>query len=216
MRVTIESRVDAESTITMFWDMYRTAFEPLATLAATKQIMSAHEFRALMAEPSVLKFVGWDRNGDPAAMLILATDLRFVPWINPEFYEARYPEHAARSAIFYTLAALVRPNARGSLWFRAVLLEAIKYIAARRAVACIDCCQYNVVDVQIPRLVTRLSESVAEVESGHVDTQNYFTYVYAGLKGHVAPPAQIDLTGDLRSTADLDLTDAATSEGVRR
>jgi hypothetical protein len=166
---------------------------PSSSGAASTPLRATRSRRGLQ---TVLKFVGWDRNGDPAAMLILATDLRHVSWISQEFYESRYPEQAARKAIFYVVAALVRPTARGSLWFRAVLLESIKYAASRRGVGCIDCCQHNVENVQIPRIVDRLSASVAEVEPQEIDTQSYFAYVYHGLKEHLARPAVIDITDD--------------------
>jgi hypothetical protein len=209
MRVTIETTIGDERTIAEFWSMYQTAFAPLARVAATKQTMTEVEFRSLMAEETVLKFVGWDRNGDPAAMLILATDLRHVSWISQEFYESRYPEQAARKAIFYVVAALVRPTARGSLWFRAVLLESIKYAASRRGVGCIDCCQHNVENVQIPRIVDRLSASVAEVEPQEIDTQSYYAYVYHGLKEHLARPAIIDITDDAVRRAEASARSAA-------
>jgi hypothetical protein len=214
MRVTIETTIGEEATIAEFWSMYQTAFAPLATVAATKQTLSEPEFRALMAEETVLKFVGWDRNGDAAAMLILATDLAHVSWISRDFYEARYPEQAARKAIYYVVAALVRPTARGSLWFRAVLLESIKYAASNRGVGCIDCCHHNVANVQIPRIVDALSASVAEVEPQEIDRQTYFAYVYHGLKAELAEPATIDLTTSAGDGAELGARRA--SEGAHR
>jgi hypothetical protein len=202
MRVTIETCVADEATVAEFWAMYDTAFAPLETLAAARQTLSEAEFRALMAEESVLKFVGWDRHGQPNAILILATDLTHVSWISAGFYEARFPEQAARGAIYYVVAALVRPTARGSLWFRAVLLESIKFAARNHGVGCIDCCHHNVDNVQIPRIVDSLSAQVAEVEPQRVDTQSYYAYVYSGLKAD-GPPASIDLRDSVvASTAD--------------
>jgi hypothetical protein len=205
MRVTIESVVSDDATIAEFWGMYQTAFAPLATMAATKQTMTEAEFRGLMAEESVLKFVGWDRNGDPAAMMVLATDLAHVSWINPEFFAARFPEQAARGAIYYTMAALVRPTARGSLWYRAVLHEVVKFSARNLAVTCLDCCYHNVVNVQIPRIAQVLSASVAEVESHELDTQTFFAVEFHSVKDHLPPQRAIDLT-NRSAPAEIDLT----------
>ncbi len=208
MRVTIESQLSDEATIAEFWDMYQESFAPLATLAATKQSMSADEFRALMVDETVLKFVGWDRNGDPAAMMLVATDLGAVSWINREYFETRWPEHAARGAIYYTMAALVRPTARGSLWFRAVLLELIKFSAVNRGVTALDCCRHNVENVQIPRIARVLSASVAELDYHELDTQAYFAYEFQGLKEHLTRPRAVDLR------AEIDLTDHAAGHAV--
>jgi hypothetical protein len=208
MRVTIESELSDEATIAEFWDMYQESFAPLATLAATKQTMSEDEFRALMVDETVLKFVGWDRNGDPAAVMIVATDLSAVSWINREYFETRWPEHAERGAIYYTMAALVRPTARGSLWFRAVLLELIKFSAVNRGVTALDCCRHNVENVQIPRIAKVLSASVADLEYHELDTQTYFAYEFHGLKEHLTRPRAIDLRPA------IDLTDHATDQAA--
>ncbi|MFP3905724.1 MAG: hypothetical protein ACLFWR_01725 [Acidimicrobiales bacterium] len=203
MSVTIETTVDDPVVVEQFLDLYRSAFAPLDSLAAARQSLTDDEFRDEMREESVLKFVGWDRQGTPVAMCMLATDLSKLPWISPAFWQQRYPEQFARNAIFYVGAVLVSPSVKGSLWFRRLLLATVRHAASHHGVGALDVCRYNAEEINLPRIVAEVSAAVAEVEFEHVDTQSYYAYVYDGLKTKTktSAPAEIDLRDPVHSTA---------------
>lgn len=201
MRVTIETTVDDIGTIEGFLDLYRDAFAPLAVQAAGRQSLTDDEFRAEMAEESVLKFVGWDRHDTPVALALVATDLSHVPWISPAFWIDRYPDHAARGAIWYYGALLVDPTAKGGFWTRRLMVEMARHTAIHRAVAAFDCCRFNVEDVKVPQMVAEISNRLAHSSGGLVDTQSYYAFVFDGLRDEI----------DLRA-ADASILVADTSE----
>lgn len=200
MRVTIETVID-ETTTEQFLELYRAAFDPLETLAAGRQALTDDEFRHEMCDETVLKFVGWDRRERPVAMAVISTDLDSVPWISPAFWRERYPEHAARGAIFYFGALLVSPTVRGGPWAHRMLTETVKFTGRNRAVAAFDCCQHNVESVELPRLIAEVSHRLAITETQQVDAQVYFAYVLHGLKDAPAgleAPVEIDLRGAVK------------------
>ncbi len=193
MRVTIETVID-ESTTEQFLELYRAAFDPLEGLAAGRQALTDDEFREEMRLETVLKFIGWDRRGRPVAMVVIATDLDVVPWVSPRFWRERYPEQAARNAIYYFGALLVSPTVRGGPWAHRMLSETVKFTARNHAVAAFDCCAFNVDTVQLPKMIAAVAESLSFVDTEKVDEQVYYAYVTHGLREpEVAGIAEIDL-----------------------
>jgi hypothetical protein len=184
VRVTIETIVD-DDTAVRFLDLYRHSFAPLEGLAAARQSLTDDEFLAEMRDETVLKFIGWDRRERPAAMVVINTDLDTVPWVSPEFWRRRYPEQAARGAIFYFGALLVSPDVRGGPWAHRMLAETVRYTARHHAVAAFDCCQHNVDEVQLPRMIAEVANALSFVETERVDTQAYYAYVTHGLRDEI-------------------------------
>jgi hypothetical protein len=196
VRVTIETVVDDETT-EKFLVLYRAAFDPLDGLAAARQSLTDDEFRAEMLLPTVLKFIGWDRRERPVAMVVINTDLDTVPWISPSFWRQRYPEQAARSAIYYFGALLVSPDVRGGPWAHRMLSETVRHTARNHAVAAFDCCQHNVDEVQLPRMIAEVARSLSYVDTEQVDAQAYFAYVTHGLRDEIDlrdRPAEVEVT----------------------
>jgi hypothetical protein len=195
MKVTIEKVLDDPVVVEEFLELYRSAFDPLDTVAAGRQALTDDEFRADMGDESVLKFVGRDRDGRPVALCLLATDVSKLPWLSPAFWQQRYPEQFARNAIFYVGAILVSPRVRGGLWFHRLLTETIGHAASHRGVGALDVCRYNAEHLDLPGIVAKVSASMADVECEQVDVQTYHAYVYSGLKPKAARRrlAEIDL-----------------------
>lgn len=180
MRVTTETVIDA-STTERFLELYRAAFDPLVPLAAARQSLTDDEFREEMVDPSVLKYVGWDDSGAPVALVMIATDLTRVPWISPEFWERRYPDHYRRGAIHYYGALLVSPQVRGGPWAVRMLTEATRFTAGLPGIAAFDCCRYNVDEVHLPELIASIGKRICRFETVEVDVQRYYAYVSHGL-----------------------------------
>jgi hypothetical protein len=181
VRVTIEYVVDDDTT-ERFLALYRAAFDPLEGVAAARQSLTDDEFRDEMRLKSVLKFIGWDRRERPVAMVVINTDLDSVPWVSPAFWRRRYPEQAARGAIYYFGALLVSPDVRGGPWAHRMLAETVRHTARNHAVAAFDCCQHNVDEVQLPRMIAEVARSLSYVDAEQVDSQAYFAYVTHGLR----------------------------------
>jgi hypothetical protein len=129
-QVTVLTVLD-EPTARMFWELYVTAFGPLRTRAAQRQVLHEDEFYEEMNDPRVWKYVVYDSSGQPVGLSTLTKHLDAITWISPEYYAARYPQHYARQAVYYLGFALVAKGARHLSSF-ATMIEAIAAAGHRR------------------------------------------------------------------------------------
>jgi hypothetical protein len=164
-----------------FLDIYRSAFLSLERLAPARQALTDDEFMMEMRDERVLKFVCKDRAEDTVALGFMAADLSVVPWISPPYYEARFPDHFARGAIYYFGSLLVRPDRQGGSWATMLLTEMSKRVMADSAIAAFDCCAYNVRVLRLPELIATVGQRLGTVETVELDSQQYFAYLFSEL-----------------------------------
>lgn len=181
MKITVETSLTPDIT-ERFLAVYRAAFAPLEILSAGRQSLTDDEFRADMVEPSVMKYMGWTRRGEPVAMLTVSTDLDHVPWISPPYWRHHYPEHAARNAIWYVGSFLVSPEVKGGPWMWRLASEVATRCATEKVVVGYDCCKYNTDIVKLPQMLADICHGLANVDTDLVDVQNYYAFVFDGLR----------------------------------
>lgn len=162
----------------VFLGVYRDAFDPLALLSPARQALNDEEFLAAMEDESVVKFVGWDREDEPCAMAVMATDLSVVPWINAPYFAARFPDHHRRGAIYYFHALLVRRQSQGGPWARLLLEELTRMMAREGAVAAFDSCSHTVEVTRLPEMIARVAGRLCVLDPIELDRQHYYAYVY--------------------------------------
>lgn len=189
--ITIETRLDGDTT-EMFRQVYRAGFDPLAPMAAGRQALTDEEFRAEMVNPAVLKFLGRDADSRAVALLTVSTDLHQMAWLSPAFYEQRFPDHAARQAIFYVGSLVVHPEASGGSWMRKLTAAMSRYANERSGIVAFDCCQHNI-DSGFPRHLEWIAQRVGSAELQVVDTQQYYAYIFPGPEPTSPEPTALDL-----------------------
>lgn len=172
LRVTAEDVVTGELT-TKFQRLYLTAFAPLRTRAAARQVLTDAEFIEEMADPRISKIVAW-RDGIAVGMLTVTTELSTVPWISPEFYAARYPDAAARNAIHYFGFTLVDAAHASSGVLAALLEPLLVRIADEGGICAYDVCAFNVQTIDLPSKLVTILDRLGEHRTETVDTQSYF------------------------------------------
>jgi hypothetical protein len=174
MKITIERALDPAH-VERVYGFYRAAFEPLVARAAAKHVLSPGEFAGEMADARIDKYVAWDADGRPGTLACLTTDLTAVPWIEPGYYAARYPEHVAQGRLYY-LGYLVADPA-GQIRAGSVITEMIiERCTTERAVLAWDVCAYNArrgMGIRAARL-PRTHGVAPEV----LDTQTYYSVVF--------------------------------------
>lgn len=205
----METTLD-EATTEEFLAVYRESFAELDDKAAARQSLTDDEFRDEMHTERVLKFVAWDAAARPVALAFVATDLEVVPWVSPQYYALKYPEHFARSVIFYFGALLVRPGDRGGVISYALLKELTRFVAANGGIAAFDCCQFNHDAVGLPDLIGAVASEVCEVDRQEIDTQRYYAYVAGDMRaGYGTDPLpsikDIGVSATTDDTVDIDL-----------
>ncbi|MCW2810742.1 MAG: hypothetical protein JWP61_1200 [Friedmanniella sp.] len=185
MRLTVQRVVDPEVAASLY-PTYLHAYEALRTRAAARHVLTAAEFAAEMSDPRIEKFVVWgDEDAGPVALTTLTDDVTAVPWASPEFYRARYPDAAARGALFYLGYTLVDATRRRS----AALLYMVEAINRRvqeaGGVVGFDVCGYN--EAQgVGRQIARLFGSCERIDA--LDTQSYYAADYRVPVKAPSPP----------------------------
>lgn len=171
MRITVEPVIDPD-TIATFYALYATAFDPMRVRAAARHLLTEAEFTAEMLDDRIEKHVARADGGDPLALTTLTRDLSTVTWISPDFYAVRYPEHAARGALYYLGYTLVHPGEAGHGVVRAMLDRIVRRLVRERAVCVFDVSAYN-----DGRAVGRFVGALPRRYNAHVeavDVQTYF------------------------------------------
>jgi hypothetical protein len=175
--VTFEATVSGD-VAEAFWKLYLAAFEPLRTRAAARHVLHREEFDEEMADPRVLKLLAHDELGEPVGLTTLATDLAAVPWVSPEFFATRYPEHAARKAVWYIGFTLAHPGRRSTRTFMDMIDALVAHLAANRVVCAYDVSRFNDDSLRFADNLRRHLERTQDVTVETVDQQTYYATTF--------------------------------------
>lgn len=155
------------------WEMYEEAFVPLDELAAQRHLWSKEEVLAELGDPRIVKYVGW--SGDrPAGLAMITNHLELVPMISPAFLRRRFPEYAARNAIFYGIVIFVRPSHRGRTLFARLGSHMGQETALHGGVVLFDVCNHNREEHAVDDNLGRLAVPFKNSSMSLVDQQSWF------------------------------------------
>ncbi|MBL0887720.1 hypothetical protein HGK34_15780 [Myceligenerans sp. I2] len=160
------------------WELYLDAFEPLRTRAAARHVLRREEFDQEMADRRVTKLVARDRDGEPVGLTTLATDLTAVPWVSPEFFTARYPEHAARGAVWYIGFTLSHPSRRSTRTFMDMIDALVAHLTENQVVCAYDVSRFNDESRHFADNLRRHLERTEDVTVETVDQQTYYATTF--------------------------------------
>jgi hypothetical protein len=163
-----------EPTARLFWDLYVTAFGPLRTRAAARQVLHEDEFFEEMVDPRVWKLVVHDAAGQPVGLTTLTRHLETVPWISPEYYEARYPQHFARQSVYYLGFTLVAKGARHLSSFATMIEAVAERVTADRGICGYDICAFNNEAMRFDENIEAMLNRRSHVPVERLDSQTYY------------------------------------------
>lgn len=199
-RFTREYVVEPELVL-LFHALYETAFAPLRTRAMARQVLTAEEFSQQMTNAGVLKYVAWTRDGEPVGMAALTNQLSTVPWISPEFFAARYPEHSAREAVWYFNFLLAHPSQRRTRFLDHLVAVGVDALLEQRALLAYDMCSYNDHELGLGHHASEIARRATGVGPERVDVQNYYAIDFATRAVAVDPaPARTTARDDRAGT----------------
>jgi hypothetical protein len=155
------------------WEMYEEAFAPLDELAAQRHLWTREEVLAELANPAIVKFVGW--SGDyPVGLAMITNELELVPMISPAFLRRRFPEQAARNAIFYGIVIFVRNGFRGKTLFARLSALMGQETALHGGVVLFDVCSHNREHRAVDHNLGRLAGPFRNSSMTLIDQQSWF------------------------------------------
>ena len=167
---------------TALYPVYEAAFGHLRTRAAARHVLDLAEFVEELGDARIDKYVAETDEGVFLGLSTLARDLAAVPWASPEYYVRRYPEHAARGAIWYLGFTMVDASAQRGGTFHAMLEEMMVQARAAGVVVGWDACGFNIDETGINDAIVRAVQRGRGV-TAEVDRQAYFTVDFSGAPG---------------------------------
>jgi hypothetical protein len=174
--VSTESTVDS-MTAELLWDLYCVSFASLQERAAARQLLTRAEFDLEVVDPRVTKYLVRTEQGRIMGLCTLSNDLTTVPWISPGFYQARYPCHFARQAVFYCGLAMVHPEARATGALMQMVSAFAEDVADADGVLAADMCRYNIDVGELATTVTAVLNWVwGSASLVELDVQTYLAW----------------------------------------
>lgn len=181
MRLTRETVIDswhAEE----FWKVYQDAFEPLETVSSLRQAMEHGLFIEEMASEDVIKFVLWDGEDQPAAIVCLTNEPSRAPWLNAAYYQKLFPEQAREKAIYFFGSLLVHPDRQGHGEVKRLLQAAVVEVVSHGGIAAYDCCRHNVEVTKLPDIIAAIGGEICNFDWLEVDYQKFYAFVSHGFR----------------------------------
>ena len=155
------------------WEAYRTNFEPFAELAVLQHLYSRDEVLAEFRNPRILKIVGW-QDDRPVGLAMVTNSLDDVPQISPAFLRAKYPQHAARNAIYFGILVMVVPGTRGLTLFGRLSTELWQLVAVANGVLVYDVCDFNRTTFSSEKVAQRIADSFPRSHLQVIDRQTWY------------------------------------------
>jgi hypothetical protein len=157
----------------LLWQHYWASFEPLTELSVQKQHSDHDEMSELFANPRVLKIVGREA-GRPVGFAMITNSLDDVPELSPRFLRRRYPEHAARDAIYVGVYVVVAPEHRGITLFHRLYLDCWQLVANNAGVLVVDTCEFNRQAFDTDALANRVARAFPNSTVAELDRQTWY------------------------------------------
>lgn len=157
----------------LLWSHYWANFEPLTELSVQRQHSDREEMLSLFANPRVLKIVGRDA-GRPVGFAMITNSLEDVPELSPRFLRRRYPEQAARNAIYVGIYVVVDPAHRGMTLFHRLYLDCWQLVAEQAGVLVVDTCEFNRQAFDTDNLARTVAQAFPNSVVDEIDRQTWY------------------------------------------
>lgn len=166
-------RVVDGSDADILWEAYRANFEPLADLAVQQQSSDRGEMLAEFADPRITKIVAWE-GGVPVGLGMVTNCFDAVPDVSAEFLRAKFPEQAARDAVYIGMYVMVAPGHRGLTLFQRLYLEMWQLPALVGGLLVFDVCEFNRTTFDTDALAARIAANFPRSSVDVLDRQTWY------------------------------------------
>lgn len=177
------------------WDMYYEAFEPLQELALLNHLYPRDDFEALLDDERIIKIVA-RADGDPVGLAMVTNELSIVPQISPPFLHRRYPEAAARSAVFFGIMVFVAESHARSTVFPRLVAGMGQVTAEQSGVIVFDICRHNLEALDLDRQIETIAHWFPGATFDVIDQQSYFGAHLPALPERRLPISPLPATVD--------------------
>lgn len=155
------------------WDAYLENFEPLAKVAVLRHLDSREQMLAQFANLRILKLVAW-QGAQPVGLGMVTNCLEDVEEISPAFLRAKYPEYAARNAVYVGMLVMVSPGQRNLTAFSRLYLELWQVPARAGGILVYDVCDFNLETFGVGEMSRRIASNFPKASVEVLDRQTWF------------------------------------------
>ena len=171
--ITHHTSIVASTHVDALWACYLTNIEPLATLAVLRHVDERPTFEAQLANERIVKIVAW-QDGTPVGLAMVTNSLDDVEEISPAFLRAKYPEHAARNAIYVGMLVMVSQPLRGRTVFSRLYTELWQVPALAGGILVFDVCEFNRTMFDTDALARRIASAFPRATAQVLDRQTWY------------------------------------------
>jgi hypothetical protein len=175
------------------WELHRRAMQPLRELAVLDHQLDRDHLLELAADPAATTLVAWS-DGRPSAFVLLTTNLDAAPQISAEAFAVRYPDAAARGAVYNWVCVAADPEVDDQTATLTLMRVACRIAAARRGVIVLDLCAHNRSVVGVERAMRVVARRNGADGIDEIDSQTWFAVTFADADAadeRVEPPAEL-------------------------
>nr|WP_269328698.1 GNAT family N-acetyltransferase [Kineosporia babensis] len=127
-----------------FWALYQDAFQNLRHQAVQRHLMYDTEFKEVMLDERVTKYMVRDaQTGRLVALSTMTNDLHAVPLVSPEYFQHQYPELYAQQRIWYIGFLAVAPDYQGSPAASQLIERMCADVNAADGMFVVDICEHR-------------------------------------------------------------------------
>lgn len=130
--------VRSERERALLWEIYRDAFERLNQRTPIHHGgYDVERFDEILQDEDFTKFLVYADN-DLAGVTLLTRCLEKIPWINPGYFRAQYPQRASEGKIYFLPAVVIDPRHQDLRMIGAKLLQQALTTLGEDAVLAVD------------------------------------------------------------------------------
>lgn len=166
-------RVLEGATAEALYESYLENVGPLAEVAVLRHVDTKVDMLRQFANPRIQKIVAWQAN-EPVGLAMVTNSLEDVSEISPQFLRNRFPEHAARDAIYIGMLVMVSKKLRGLTVFNRLYTELWQVPAQAAGVLVYDVCEFNRTMFDVDALSERIASVFPRSSVELLDRQTWF------------------------------------------
>lgn len=157
------------------YKLYVELFTPINELAAQRHLMTWREFRDVMSDGRIMKYLAYADDAMPyklVGMSVMTNDLDAWPLISPPYFRRHFPElYEARQIWYVGFVGAARPHV-----FSRLVAE--MYPATSAGIVCMDFCSLRQQDGLHDTTALMLTRLAGKTWQHRLDDQATFAYRY--------------------------------------
>jgi hypothetical protein len=156
------------------WGCYDAAFQAINAKTPCRQSFREPEYLATLGDPDFTKLVVWKTDTEDICAGAMGTyDLNKIPWVNPEFFECRFPDLIGR--LMYVPTIWVVPKDRGAGLLRVFAEGCLRLLDVRHSLAIAF--DHSLTQIPwLPKVVPNITglKPLGTLSDGELDHQVYW------------------------------------------